>query len=47
MHHSTEENRRDGGKNLRVFETSAREEDATDHKFPLSSGMKAAAGRAA
>jgi hypothetical protein len=47
MHHATEENRRGGGKKLRAFETSTREEDATDHRSPLSSGMEAVTGRVA
>ena len=42
---NAEENRRVGGKNVRAFETSTREEDATDYRSPLSSGLEAVAGR--
>ena len=38
---------RGGGKNLRPLETSTREEDATDHRSQLSSGMGVVAGRVA
>jgi len=44
---TTEENRRGGGKNLRLFEISTREEDATEHRSPLSSGMGVVPGRVA